>query len=86
MNKSQIREAVARGWTHPATENLQMDSVLGEAIADEVEELFNKEGHKKYLGYCTNSQIIEELMVRIHMGDISPDYKTVDRDKPLVSR
>ena len=36
MTEDKIREAVARGWTHPDTEDRVMDAELAEAISGEV--------------------------------------------------
>lgn len=39
---SSIREAVARGWCHPGNTHKEMDSALADAIAQEVQRLFER--------------------------------------------
>ncbi len=43
MVMKEIREAVARGWTYPATEKKTMDTDLAEAISIEVLKLYATE-------------------------------------------
>jgi hypothetical protein len=75
---SELREAVARGWTHPDTKNLTMDPELAEAIVTEVSKLDTTPN----LGCATTFELINELHARADVAKTIeeewPNYKTVN--------
>ncbi len=73
----QIMGAVARGWCHKINAHKTMDSDLAMAITSEVETLIRTDDHPR-LGCATTRELLDEITVRIEVGSVGLDYRTVD--------
>ena len=76
MKVQEIAGAVARGWCHPKTQHLVMDTDLAWAIVEEVQTALLAD-REAYLGCATTAELLEELKVRAFVGGYS-EYRTVD--------
>lgn len=78
MTEDQIKEAVARAWTHPETQHLKLDDNLARAIVEEV----MRADTTPNLGSASTLMLIAELDVRVRaaaeVGDKWPMYRPVD--------
>ena len=72
-SREDLRGAVARGWTHPATESRVMDAELAEAIVAEVWDML----YPPNLGCATTAELLAELVARAEVGGYA-GYRTVD--------
>jgi len=74
-------EAFQRGvdaWTTPETKSITLDSRLGVAFANIIDEIW-AESKIPNLGCATTRELIEEITARIEFDD-KLDYKTIDLD------
>ena len=82
MNRTEITEAVARGWCSPENSHKVMDEQLAMAIVDEVNALDGS----PHLGLATTREILDELRCRIEIdyyaGGGGLDYSTV-KGRPI---
>ena len=74
MARTEILEAVARGWCHPDNEQKVMDEKLAVAIAAEVCAV-----DRPLLGLATTKELIDELAARADVsatcGEAWPNYR-----------
>ena len=73
-NRQELLGAIARGWCHTETGDREMDSVLAEAICQEVEQFILADKSPR-LGCATTGLLIAELCAR---ADLDLNYRTID--------
>ena len=71
-------QRVGVAWTTPETQHITLDTALGVAFADIVDEIW-AEVAKPNLGCATTRELIEEITARIEI-DGNLDYRTIDLD------
>ena len=67
------RERAAQAWCTPETKKIIMDTILAEAFAKILNEIWSQ----PWLGNAKTSELIDELRTRCEMNGIL-DYRTVD--------
>ena len=72
--RQRLLGAIARGWCHTETGDREMDSVLAEAICQEVEQFILADKSPR-LGCATTGLLIAELCAR---ADLYLNYRTID--------
>ena len=72
MSLKLARGMAAQAWCQPTTENIEMDTVLGEQFAIILDTAMNE----PRLGLATTGEMLEELKVRCEV-DGTINYKTV---------
>ena len=72
--RQRLLGAIARGWCHTETGDREMDSVLAEAICQEVEQFILADKSPR-LGCATTGLLIAELCAR---ADLDLNYRTID--------
>lgn len=75
MSISLARQKVGEAWTKPMTHHLEFDSVLAEAFAEILEEVWSK----PWLGNATTAELLTELQTRAEIHGYA-NYRTVDSD------
>ena len=73
MASEYAQQKAAQLWCKPSTSHIEMNNVLCEAIAEEIEYLTSI----PWLGNATTRQLLDEVRARIETDGMM-DYRTVD--------
>ena len=72
MPSEASRQRAAQAWCTPLTSHIEMDSVLAEAFASIIEDIWSR----AWLGNATTSELLTELQARAEVAGYA-SYKTV---------
>ena len=76
MASEKALQRVGIAWTTPETEHITLDSALGIAFANIVDEIW-AEDIKPNLGCATTGELIDEIRARVELND-TINYRTID--------
>lgn len=71
MTKTEIVEAVSRGWGSEKNKHKEMDPILAEAIAEEIW----KANLSSNLGHASTRELLDEVQARVGAHGLA-EYKT----------